>query len=287
MRIRPTRFCLILLLVTGVFSTVASAKIVFDSTRDGVKGIYVMDDDGSNVTLLTDTLWPITPRWSPDGKQIVFKRRILMQDSQRSHLFIMNADGTNLRQLTEPHTGMDTHPSFSPDGKSILFTRYKDKKDSINVLDLESGVIKKIADLGANNPDWSPDGKQIVCSAIPVVGGDGGGIWIINADGRNARELFPPLPKRELIISRWDPRWAPDGKRILYTETHETLAKIGNVTHYIPQAAHYLIYDVKGQKLRKLKIPKNWYSAGIAWMDKRNSVLFSAVEIKLNQQFPR
>ena len=52
MRITITSGCLILLL-----STVANAKIVFDSKRDGVKGIYVMNDDGSNVTLLTYLDW--------------------------------------------------------------------------------------------------------------------------------------------------------------------------------------------------------------------------------------
>ncbi len=54
------------------FAMEASAKIVFDSTREGVNGIYVMDDDGGNVALLTDTLELDLPRWSSDGKYIVF-----------------------------------------------------------------------------------------------------------------------------------------------------------------------------------------------------------------------
>ena len=101
MRTIITTGCLILML-----STVASAKIVFDSKRDGVQGIYVMDDDGSNLTLLTDTLSPTFPRWSPDGKQIVFERQVHPHDTQRSHLFMMNADGTNLHQLTPPHAAI-------------------------------------------------------------------------------------------------------------------------------------------------------------------------------------
>ena len=266
-----------------LLSTVANAKIVFDSKRDGVKEIYVMNDDGSNVTLLTDTLSPFAPRWSPDGKQIVFNRRVIRHDTQRFHLFMMNADGTNVRQLTPPHTGWDMHPSFSPDGKSILFTRYKDKKHSLCVLSLESGAVKQISDLGASKPEWSPDGKQIVFSSIPVVGGDGGNIWIMTANGFNARELLPPPPKEKLIISRWNPRWSPNGRQILYTEDHDTLAQIGNVIHYIPQAYHYLIFYRNGKHIRELKIPKNLRPQGIAWMDNGQSVLFSAVERKLNQ----
>ena len=266
-----------------LLSTVANAKIVFDSKRDGVQEIYVMNDDGSNVTLLTDTLSPSAPRWSPDGKQIVFNRRVIREDSQRFHLFMMNADGTNVRQLTPPHTGWDAHPSFSPDGKSILFTRYKDKKHSLCVLSLESGAVKQISDLGASKPEWSPDGKQIVFSSIPVVGVSGGNIWIMTANGFNARELLPPPPKEKLIISRWNPRWSPNGRQILYTEDHHTLAQIGNVIHYIPQAYRYFITDRNGKYIRQLKIPKNLRPVGIAWMGNRQSVLFSAVERKLKQ----
>ena len=276
-----TSLCLILLL-----STVASAKIVFDSKRDGVTGIYVMDDNGNNVTLLTDTLVPRAPRWSPDGKQIVFERQVIQQDSQRSHLFMMNADGTNVRQLTPPHWGgTDVHPSFLPDGKSILFRRYtfKGNKHSINVLSLESGAVRQISDLGANKPEWAPEGRQIICSSLPIAGGSGGNIWIMNADGSNARELLPPLPKGKLIISRWNPRWSPDGKRILYMEDQDTLAQIGNVLHYIPQAYRYLIFYRHSKQIRALKIPKNLRPQSIAWMNNGNAVLFSATERKLKQ----
>ena len=50
--------CLVLLL----FSTVASAKIVFDSTRNQDYELYVMDDDGTNIVQLTHTERPIRVR---------------------------------------------------------------------------------------------------------------------------------------------------------------------------------------------------------------------------------
>ena len=49
----------------------------------------------------------------------------------------------------------------------------------------------------------------------------------------------------------------PGWKRILYRQTEQTLAQIGNVIHYIPQAYRYFITDSNGKHLRQLKIPKD------------------------------
>ena len=74
LRHKVTLFSLLGLLL---LSTVADAKIIFSSLRDGVYSIHVMDDDGSNQTLITESedLRPVLPQWSPDGKQILFQRR--------------------------------------------------------------------------------------------------------------------------------------------------------------------------------------------------------------------
>ena len=284
MRLLLTACCLILLL----FSTIASAKIVFRSSQDDIRGIYIMDDDGSNITLLTDTLRPFFPRWSPDGKQIVFQRRVRLIDSQQQHLFLMNADGTNIRELTPPINGMDGHPSFSPDGKSIVFRRYEriddeNKESSICVLNLESGQIKKITDFAVNDPSFSPDGKQIVFTTIAVAGGEGGNVWIMNADGSDARALLPPAPQGNLAVSRWTPKWSPDGKKILYVEDWDKLEVIGNGIHTLPQGYYYFIYDIRKKQSRQLNIPKTLRPQGIDWMDGDKSIVFSAYKRKLNE----
>lgn len=69
-------------------------------------------------------------------------------------------------------------------------------------MNLESGKIKKIADFGVNFPDWSPDGKQIAYSGIPVVGKTGSNLWIMDADGGRQRELLPQLPLGQVLIQR-------------------------------------------------------------------------------------
>jgi Tol biopolymer transport system component len=118
MRILVATCCLILLI-----ATTSIAKIVFEQTTNAVSSIYVMEDDGTAATLLTDTLNPIVPKWSPDGKSIVFARG---RHIQSKNISIMNADGTEIRDITVPvrDPRSEWHPSFSPDGKSIVFSRY-------------------------------------------------------------------------------------------------------------------------------------------------------------------
>ena len=61
--------------------------------------ICVINADGSNLTALTNNTTPdLTPNWTPDGSRIVFHRSI----SGLNQLHIMNADGTDVQQLTSP-----------------------------------------------------------------------------------------------------------------------------------------------------------------------------------------
>ncbi len=281
MRTLLTSFCLILLL-----TTVGNAKIVFKSIDEGFTGMYVMDDDGSNVKLLTKKSAPHNPNWSPNGKQIVFARFSSDGGRQHFHIVIMNADGTDIRQLTKPEIGSDYYPSFSRDGKQVLFTRYENKinKRSINILDLESGEIIEIANLNKASlryPTWSPDGRKIVFSTDQFAE-DSYNLWIIDADGKNARQLLPAQEGvTKIVQSR--PRWSPDGQQILYSQDEYIDQQVGKVVAEIHKAHRYMICDQNGENIRELDIPKDWFPVGLDWMDDGESVLLSMRKIELNK----
>ncbi|MCY4552690.1 MAG: hypothetical protein OXC79_03370, partial [Candidatus Poribacteria bacterium] len=267
MRIILTTFCCILFL----FSTVANAKIVFGSRRDSGSGIYVMNDDGSNATLLTNKLMhngPQHPRWSPDGTQIIFRMQVNPPENREYHLFVMSAGGTNARPLTERHTGIDDQLSVSPDGKRVLFTRSTFKNHYTNILDLESGEIIQLPDIVANSSDWSPDGRQIVFASpsFAHAGGPAADIWMMDADGENLRKLLPPPAVEGRVIDRRTPRWSPDGKQILYTETEYIFENRGNILNMkfrFLKANRYLICDQNGEHILQLSISKKWKSRDI------------------------
>ncbi|RKU17927.1 hypothetical protein C6501_03380 [Candidatus Poribacteria bacterium] len=270
---RVSLLCLLLLLI----GTVADAKIVFSSYRDGVQGIYVMDDDGSNETLLlTGNRWTTYPWcWSPDGQQILFK-------SRAGEFSLMHPDGTNIRKLIVPDNDYIGRMSFSPDSQSIVFNMYVEIdgkiKDSVNVLNIETGKTKKIADVRAIGCDWSPDGKSIVYSELGVIGEVGGTLWVMGTDGHNPRKLLPP-PGRGRFKA---PRWSPDGTQIVYL--HDEYVWEPDLIY---KAHRYLICDRNGKNIKRLQIPKDWRPLQIDWMDDGKSVVFNAyVGLELDKPSP-
>ena len=265
---------LIALLLLGL-ATVAPAKIIFSSKRNGVTGIYVMDDDGSNQTLLIEGKSTFPQSWSPDGKQILFSRNV-------SVLLLMNPDGTNIRQLTEDSDNYIGKRSFSPDGKFIVYDGIDEIDDkskyAVKVLNVKTGKIEVISDLGVNFCDWSPDGKHIIF-AEPLSPNRSSTIWIMGADGDNPRELIPN-PGRQadnFTIYRSRPRWSPDGQKIVWVETEQKWEVVPNVGNALfIKAFRYMICNRNGTNIKRLGIPKDYDSYGIDWMDDGDSVVFTA-----------
>ncbi len=290
MRIRkPIAFCLLFIL----FSTVANAKIVFLSKRgnhfgiDAFIDIYTMDDDGSNLTSITSTREAAHPRWSSDRKQIVYR--------DHSAIHIINSDRTDIQHITHPQekTMFDDNPVFSPDGQKILYVRSeiigKNTISSGIVLNIRNGNQEKISDQFIISPDWSPNGKQIVylIHDVPFIG-TGGNLYIMDSDGGNKLRLVPEAPQGELAIERYNPRWSPNGKQILYTQREFTLEKRdAKPTTQIPKAFRYFICDLNGETVNQLDIPIHWKPGSIDWIENGKSVVFSAQQVKLNEQPPK
>ena len=89
-------------------------RILFDSLRGGKREIYVMDTDGSNVRRLThNEQRDARPRWSPDGKLLVFQSGTVGPGQQWSdvEIYTMNADGPNVHRLTS-NEHADMHPDW-------------------------------------------------------------------------------------------------------------------------------------------------------------------------------
>ncbi|MDE0482838.1 MAG: hypothetical protein OXI67_09690 [Candidatus Poribacteria bacterium] len=273
MRILQTTLSLILIL----FSTAAvSAKIIFSSYQNGNTNIYIMSDNGSSIRQFSAVSGSgITPRWSPDGQQIAF-----LQDTDPStrsvrNAFIMNADDTNVRQLTNQKEAGFNRLAFSPDGKKLLVNRQIDigeKNAGLYVVDIKTKNITQISDIRMFDFDWSPDGKEIIFLKTEWWI-ENHNLWIMNADGTDTR----PWIRLNKTFYPSNPRWSPNGQRILYTETDLRFRNGGNSVGHAG-TYRYMIRNADGGAPRNLAIPKDIMPVSVAWMNSGRSVLFSAIK---------
>lgn len=85
-------------------------KIAFDYEGE----VYVLEPDGTGAAVLLSA--GIQPAWSPDGSKIAV-------EGEPGEIFVMNADGSNLLNLTQEPMLVDREPTWSPDGSRIAFRR--------------------------------------------------------------------------------------------------------------------------------------------------------------------
>jgi Tol biopolymer transport system component len=134
---------------------------------------------------------------------------------------IMNADGSNVRNLTP--TGYQGDPTFTPDGKQIVFTRTDvDHYDAVWLMNTDGSDQHELpATRNAVHGDKcgcdvdatvSPDGKTI--TYIRIVGdfGTQQALMSVGIDGTGLKRLTPP--SFEVAIKH---DWSPDGKLIVFT----------------------------------------------------------------------
>ena len=240
-------------------------KLVFQSTRPpyGCDQIFTMTTDGNNLKVVSTSKGRCTCGfYSPDGKRIIFASTHLGGDScppppdyskgyvwalyKSYDIFIGNADGSNLKRLTDSY-GYDAECVFSPDGKKILFT--SDRSGDLELYEMapEGKNVKRLT----NSPGYdggafySQDGKKI-CFRARVITDSAElkdfqanlqeglvrpsklEIFVMNADGTGRTQVT------DNGAANFCPYFTPDGKKIIFASNMDD-----------PQGRNFELYLIK------------------------------------------
>jgi TolB protein len=187
--------------------------------------LYVVNADGSGhrtLTRLGRGGGRASLAWSPDGRKLLYLVKSISAPrcGYCSRLWVLNADGSGLRDLTRTLAGgfgaPASDPVWSPDGRRIAFVRLN-ARHGVYVVNADGSGVRNLTPKpkGAayySAPTWSPDGRKIAFAGER----DGNSeIYLMNANGSGQRNLtLDPAYDG-------DPGWSPDGKKITFVSNRD------------------------------------------------------------------
>ena len=226
-----------------------------------IKRLAIMDYDGDNHEMLTDGKeLVLTPRFSPNGKDIVF----LKYKNNKASVYLMNIKSKNTKILGN-FSGMSFAPRFSPNGKKIIFSLTNKGKSNIFLQRLDNNKRIQITRNKYINtsPYFSPDGKKIVFSS----------------DRAGKQNLY--IKSIEKISSKVEritfgngnyatPAWSPRGDYIAFTKSYRKNFFIGLIRP-----------NGKGERL----IAEGYLTDGPTWSPNGRTLAFFKTLKNTNNEF--
>jgi Tol biopolymer transport system component len=192
---------------------VDKSKLLVTCTNQGHLAICEITlDDSEPLTPLVKEVTVAGQAWSPDGQQVAFTKSVGVPPQH--HIFILTVKDSTTKQVTRGPVGHDQARSWGINGK-LLYLREANKNFTIWVVSADGVRPTQLSPQGTdeNSPAWSPDGQRIAFTSRRD-GHSGYSLYVMDADGKNAKEIVHCDSPRPTVA----PAWSPDGKRIAYAQ---------------------------------------------------------------------
>jgi Tol biopolymer transport system component len=178
-------------------------KIAFSSGD-----IFTISPNGNELTRITNVGSAFSPSWSPDGMSIVYD----VTSGEGKGLWIIN-----LITNSNKHLGLGRDADWSPNGEKLVYegppgsTRSESQLWVVDTSGMGNVQLTSNNSIINRSPSWSPDGSTIAWTTDH-------GIWLMNADGTNQRELINDYSS--------SPSWSPDSRKIAFQNLNPEKNKI-------------------------------------------------------------
>lgn len=207
--------------------------VAFTSYRSGNPSLWILPKGGKAQRIVNGNRTTTGAAWSPDGKRIAYAQA----QGEGTQIFVANADGSGVQQLTDTAAFINTSPAWSPDGKRIAFVSNRMGNPQIFVMNADGSGVQRLTYQGKYNqtPAWSPRGDTIAFTA---------------RDERNAFDVFlVDVGTRKLTRltqgqgNNEEPTFSPNGRLIMFTSTRAGRSQLwvstldGNTQHPLPMKA--------------------------------------------------
>ncbi|MCU0464432.1 MAG: sigma-70 family RNA polymerase sigma factor [Anaerolineae bacterium] len=217
--------------------------------EDDNTDIFTMNTAGEAVQNLTQHPgFDNDASWSPDGTQIVFTSQ---RDGGNSDLYIMDADGGNVRQLTNDPAQVELYPTWSPDGQTIAFTSVSFNDlgvPAIYLINADGSNLRPITN-GANfrgtAPVWIEGGTRLLFLRAERDDERNMRVYVMDADGSDVEPFLSDLFLTDDDLFAGEMRVSPDGRYLAYREFEQ-------VSENESEGDRIMIYDFETQTKRPL-----------------------------------
>ncbi len=195
------------------FFSTHDSTIVFSQDREGNYEIYLINEDGTGLTNLTNNPgYDRYPQFSHDGSKIAYVS---------STICIMSSDGSKISDLPDSLSYYNNWPiQFSPDDSEILFEAVSPRGDTeIYISNLYGSDVRNLTndENRDGSPSFSPDGSRVVFIRHATDEIWTGDIYIMNSDGSEQTRLTNDGKTR----IRDGVQVSPDGSKILFTSERD------------------------------------------------------------------